>query len=753
MAKDVEYEIRHMMLNYKHSRFTFDLRTYIMALPKHKVKIAVEVLNRLVIDGHIPTRILLLVTDLMAYRFKVPEEVPVNPSCMKKDTNNCYIKVLFHNKGMDLIDLPEILNKKEVLETIPKHLRGSTPVVSYRYRRTIAGRVFNCRKVVDDLDMDRGTVGMTCNCGSSKYRYEPCGHVVTGDLGIIRDVKLRNLLRKGPMYREQNNINWNVNLKSCKEAVSSYVRKWAKRVNVDVRVLRDWEQTVHKCIAMKVKVLKQRHINKRKQHVLRNRVHVNSLNNLHEEYVLVPADKASNNIIVVCKKYYLEIIMKELSQTSTYEEENDDSASLVSRHLEYMMNNEIVVHSEQERLPSFYWLPKLHKTPYGTRFIAASNKCTTKQLSSILTSCFKTIIKHFKEYCEGIYRFTGVNCFWIIENSLEVLDKLQSINTTSRARSFESFDFATLYTNIPHNALKEKVKLLVNEAYRVRGAMYLIVDRCGTAHWSATPSDKDTCISVSESRLMEWTEYLIDNIFIEVGNKVYRQTIGIPMGTDCAPQLANMFLMQYELTYMKKLMKENLHMAKRFSSTVRYIDDLLTLNNTMFENEVCNIYPPELTLKKTTECETNLSYLDISISICDGKYVTEVFDKRDDYNFDIVNFPYMCSNIPAKPTYGVYMSQLIKIARICDNYSSFIKRHKLLTSRLIKQGFWYSRLVMYFKRFAKRYGALFSKYGVGVRRHVHDGICVPLEIRHDLVRNVVTRRHTVYNSTIDRSDL
>ena len=69
-----------------------------------------------------------------------------------------------------------------------------------------------------------------------------------------------------------------------------------------------------------------------------------------------------------------------------------------------------------------------------------------------------------------------------------------------------------------------------------------------------------------------------------------------------------------------------------------------------------------------------MSYLDISISICGGKYVTEVYDKRDDFNFHIVNFPYMCSNIPAKPTYGVYISQLIRICRICDNYSSFLLR-------------------------------------------------------------------------------
>ena len=100
-----------------------------------------------------------------------------------------------------------------------------------------------------------------------------------------------------------------------------------------------------------------------------------------------------------------------------------------------------------------------------------------------------------------------------------------------------------------------------------------------------------------------------------------------------------------------------------------------------------------MTLKRTTESDITLSHLDVSISICQGNFITEVFDKRDNFNFDMVNYPYnMCSNIPTKPTYGVYISQLIRFSRICDKFDSFVKRHRLLTHRLIKQGFWYSKL-------------------------------------------------------------
>ena len=210
--------------------------------------------------------------------------------------------------------------------------------------------------------------------------------------------------------------------------------------------------------------------------------------------------------------------------------------------------------------------------------------------------------------------------------------------------------------------------------------------------------------------LIAYVEYLIDNIYVSIGNRVYRQCIGIPMGTDCAPLVANLFLFYYEYKYMRNLIKTNLMLAKRFCNTMRYIDDLLTLNNTLFHSAIEDIYPVELTLKKTSESSTSLSYLDIQITMLNGKYSTAVYDKRDDFNFKIVNFPFLCSNIPSKPAYGVYISQLVRIGRICSDYPSFASRHFKLTERLIHQGFRYSDLCKAFRNFAKRHGHILTLY-------------------------------------------
>ena len=138
--------------------------------------------------------------------------------------------------------------------------------------------------------------------------------------------------------------------------------------------------------------------------------------------------------------------------------------------------------------------------------------------------------------------------------------------------------------------------------------------------------------------------------------------------------LADLFLYSYESEFLQKLVKDKkIHEARAFNFTYRYIDDVLSINNSRFAEFLPLIYPPELDL-----------YLEFDHS---GQLSTKIYDKRDDFNFKIINFPNMCSNIPASPAYGVYISQLIRYARASSNYSDFLKRHLHLRNRLLDQGY------------------------------------------------------------------
>ena len=116
----------------------------------------------------------------------------------------------------------------------------------------------------------------------------------------------------------------------------------------------------------------------------------------------------------MCKKIYLEVMFSELNvgKQNTNVVANIDYEDIVTQHMQDLAHWDILIPSDMQQLPTLYWLPKMHKSPYSSRFIAASNKCTTKPLSCLLTICLSTIIKHFQEYCNGIFRNTGINCFW-----------------------------------------------------------------------------------------------------------------------------------------------------------------------------------------------------------------------------------------------------------------------------------------------------------------------------------------------------
>ena len=115
---------------------------------------------------------------------------------------------------------------------------------------------------------------------------------------------------------------------------------------------------------------------------------------------------------------------------------------------------------------------------------------------------------------------------------------------------------------------------------------------------------------------------------------------------------------------------------------------MLSINNPKFGDYIDYIYPVELEIKDTTDADHQASYLDLDLSYNrDKRLQVKLYDKRDDFNFNIVNFPFLSSNIPQSPAYGVYVSQLIRYARASSAYSDFLVRSRLLTSKLLGQGY------------------------------------------------------------------
>ena len=224
-------------------------------------------------------------------------------------------------------------------------------------------------------------------------------------------------------------------------------------------------------------------------------------------------------------------------------------------------------------------------------------------------------------------------------------------------------------------------------------------------------------------------QFLVDNIFVVFVGKVFQQIVGIPMGTNCAPHLADIFLYSYEAGFIQSLLSTGRkQLASWFNFTYRYIDDVLSINNPEFENYLGQMYPVELEIKNTTERNTSASYLDLLLSTGrDGQFHTSIYDKRDDFNFHITNFPFLSSNIPASPAY-VFISQLIRYARACSSYGCFILRATRLSNKLLEQGYVKERLKSPLRKFYGRYGDIFKQYEVSFSQMLN-GILWPDHIQ------------------------
>ena len=132
------------------------------------------------------------------------------------------------------------------------------------------------------------------------------------------------------------------------------------------------------------------------------------------------------DIIEAFRLHYVNTLKQEHDGTRAYLETDTDEVSVVNAHLNDLpVKFSVCVNEGQDKLPTMYWLPKLHKRPYKARFIANSSSCTTTELSKLLTSCLTAIKSHVIRYCETVYETSNKNWLWSIKNSDEVLSKLK----------------------------------------------------------------------------------------------------------------------------------------------------------------------------------------------------------------------------------------------------------------------------------------------------------------------------------------
>ena len=206
---------------------------------------------------------------------------------------------------------------------------------------------------------------------------------------------------------------------------------------------------------------------------------------------------------------------------------------------------------------------------------------------------------------------------------------------------------------------------IINNAFKHKNGAtrYTHIKVCrNKSYFTSDPLNDDNKYTAND--ICKMIEFLVDNMYVRFGGQLSYKWLAFLWEQTVPHHWLTCFSipMSFWINSLRKA-------KRKFNLSYRYIDDLISFNK-RFKEFISDIYPKELTISETAESTSVASYLDLLfIRDNSNNITTKLYDKRDTFGFHIVNFPFMSSNIPSAPAYGVYASQLIRYTRCCSNYS------------------------------------------------------------------------------------
>ena len=640
----------------------------------------------------------------------------------------------FKNRDMDKLEIHSILHDRSVCRLIPEKVsKLYPPKIFFSLNNPVSLKLCNYSKFLSGLNIEKikDVIRNDCNCRKhKKFVYDHYQHVLTGDMSFVKDSKLRKLFELGTKHRLSKHVKKKETLDDIQFAIDQHIKRVSTTNKIPSESFSDWKAKI-------LKLVKDRLYKKASNERSRTEIRLSSdlfteLKSIHDHFVVVPVDKASSNYSFICKKFYILVLLQELGfdlnklepeGNMTYAIDHRKTEDIISQHCNDLYNLfKIRCKDNNKKVAKLYWLPKLHKVPYKFRFIAGAKQSTTKSLSIKINKGLSVIREHFRRYCEAIYNNSGINCFWSILSSVDFLNKIETL----KVHNIEVFDFSTLYTNLDQNEVKSHIFSLLDLVFNSSTRQYLCIgfEKSFLSKIKYRGYDSFTIDSFKKA-----IEYIIDEVFVTFGGFAFRQVNGIPMGGNCSPLLADLFLLHCEYVFMTNLMKnKKLGLAKILSNTSRYIDDLCLINYKHFESLIPKIYPTSLKASKSGNDNKNIAYLDIMIKLTQSGIRTSVYHKVDDFPFEVtlLTFPDNCA--PAKLGLHVFGSQVIRYGRLCSSLEDFVIKTYKTFNILSSRGYKPHSLRSVAEKVLHSHKEIMYKFGIFSARVIANK-CLPVEQR------------------------
>ena len=518
-----------------------------------------------------------------------------------------------------------------------------------------------------------------CTCHNDIFKDEFHNHVVTGSLDVLQDESLKGIFKFGSKFRIIPKLNKNNIITNINNNVNEYIHRLSFKLNVNIGLFAEWKTKFINNIRNVINYTPNTFHNTTNIRELRDKIKI-----VQDKFIIVPVDKASNNFGFICKKYYAQVLINEMNASDTFEISNVNLTNIKELNLNFLKTYKLT--PSYFNIPFMYCIPKFHKQPTKFRYITSSFNCINKDVNIILNLTLDKLYEKINNESE--------NC-WIIKNNSKVLENISRCNDNPGVpgnHTIATFDFSTLYTALPHKDLIRCIVALYNK--------YI--------HTDLELKYKHNKLVINKIQFVKMLKFCINNNYVLFNNRIYRQKIGIPMGSNFSPNLANLYLHFYEAQFMAKNHEPGRY---RYRMTSRFIDDLLSINNRDIIYDIRSIYPNSLIVNNTNvDPFKKSSFLDMDIKVDNNKLLTNIYDKRRDFNFEILGLPAFLSNIPNNLTYGIISSQFTRFARVCMKGHEYIENCQTIINKIRSNGFPSGLLKKYIIKFKRKKGPTIAKF-------------------------------------------
>lgn len=552
--------------------------------------------------------------------------ISLNSVTLTQTKYSRYCVIHYSNKELNNIKFNQIFHKYSNLLPI----KNVKVLKAFKYSIPMGRKIFNYNKISREIDLDNDT-NDNCLCDNSEFSTfinSHYGHILTGDINIVKDLELRKIMSYGTKYRLPIKYGNSASFKLLKMDIEKFIYSMACQNSVPVEAFAHWKYKVLENFKSNLHCKKEYFDNHKIQ---------NSIRDLQKFLTIVYIDKCASNYAFICQKLYKNLLKTELNNCTGLTKINSSSTIVTKKII--ALYKQLKISNNNYNFPYMVLIPKFHKTPITFRTVTVEFNTYTNKAASKLLSLLKIVNEEIVHKKYNIY----------IKNSFELIEEIKQF---PKIYEINTYDFKDLF-----NCLN------IKDLYSVMVQLF--------------KEYKDiVALNVNINFFKKLLNMVLFNNYIKHGNHIFHKATGIPQGNSASTLLSNLYLFYYERNYEF----EN-YLVRRF------VDDIITFKTSLYANKFDPyFYPKELKLISNVSTYNEINFLDIKFILNNNRLTTDLYDKRTDYNFSMTALQDFSSNLHISVYRNIISNFVNRINKICSK--QFKTTHLVkFKQKLLKLGY------------------------------------------------------------------